>query len=137
MPCRVVKASSRFCLATSNLACRIAAAARRYSHRTLSRGGPCAMALGASTLMSPVSLTVSLGAVLAQPRRASDTATSGNQLMTFICEKRCLAISGIFQTLLLNFSRIFPDNVGGTRIDQLERVKDIITSSGGSLCAQA
>src|SRR5262245_53911311 len=78
-PPNVSKASSNSGLATSNLPWRMAAAAVRYSQRTLSLGGPSAIIRGPSTRMSPV--IGIFGAGVAQPVK-SNNAPRENKVAT-------------------------------------------------------
>src|SRR5580704_7302718 len=135
MPSSVSSASSSIFLASASSSRRMAPAATRYSHSTLSLAGPSAIARGPSTMMSPVSW-ISFTFVT-QPQRMSKRAAPPALRKYFIVtpEPNELPISRVLKPLLLDFRAVRPDAYAGAGINQFKGVQDIIagarTGAGG------
>src|SRR5262245_23879445 len=124
----------------------MAASAVRYCQSTLSRGGPCSIIFSPSTSGSPVRWG-SRWLSVAHPASNRTLAHRPDQRSVLMgtnpatephgAPSSRLPVGRILQALLLHLRGVFPDDLAGARIDQLERVKDIVTGAGLSASRHA
>src|SRR5262245_21272199 len=124
MPLIVRIASSNNGLAVAKSPLRMASRPFRYSQRTRSFFGT-----EAGPEKFEESVACDLGCVAQPPARAA-AKTAAPQIMDLALDTGALTVSGVFQTLFLHISRIFPNDFARARINQLKAIQNVIARAG-------